>query len=112
MVLSGKGRGCSREVTWVQELWRERWSRAASRGPGPGLRLEVHSAIDGFSRLAYSEVLADELGASAAAFRPRARRFFAVNGITVERVLTDNGACLCAISEARVRNQIADCGIR
>jgi transposase InsO family protein len=53
----------------------------------------VHSAIDGYSRLAYSEVLDNEQGATAAGFWRRARRFFADNGIQVDRVLTDNGAC-------------------
>jgi len=53
----------------------------------------VHSAVDGYSRLAYSEVLNDELGLTAADFWRRARRFFADNGITVNRVLTDNGSC-------------------
>ena len=53
----------------------------------------VHSAVDGFSRLAYSEVLADEQGTTAAGFWTRAETFFATQGITVERVLTDNGGC-------------------
>ena len=53
----------------------------------------VYSAVDGYSRLAYSEVLADEEGATAAAFWRRAADFFAEHGITVERVLTDNGSC-------------------
>jgi transposase InsO family protein len=53
----------------------------------------VHSAVDGYSRLAYSEVLDNEQGTTAAGFWRRARRFFAENGIKVERVLTDNGAC-------------------
>src|SRR5271169_3769843 len=53
----------------------------------------VHSAVDGYSRLAYSEVLDDEQGATAAGFWRRARKFFADNGIQVDRVLTDNGAC-------------------
>jgi transposase InsO family protein len=53
----------------------------------------VHSAIDGYSRLAYSEVLHDEQGPTAAAFWRRATGFFASHGITVERVLTDNGSC-------------------
>lgn len=53
----------------------------------------VHSAIDGYSRLAYSEVLDNEQGITAADFWRRARRFFAANGIKVERVLTDNGGC-------------------
>ena len=53
----------------------------------------VHSAVDAYSRLAYSEVLADEKAATAAAFWGRAAAFFATLGITVERVLTDNGSC-------------------
>jgi transposase InsO family protein len=52
----------------------------------------VHSAIDGYSRLAYSEALDDETAATALAFWARARVFFASHGITVERVLTDNGS--------------------
>jgi len=53
----------------------------------------VHTAIDGYSRVAYSEVLHDEQGVTAAAFWTRAVAFFAGLGITIERVLTDNGAC-------------------
>ncbi|HEX2307301.1 MAG TPA: IS481 family transposase [Jatrophihabitantaceae bacterium] len=53
----------------------------------------VHSAVDAYSRLAYSEVLDDEQGATAAGFWLRAAVFFAAHGITVERVLTDNGSC-------------------
>jgi transposase InsO family protein len=53
----------------------------------------VHSAVDDYSRLAYSEVLDNEQGATAADFWCRARKFFTANGIKVERVLTDNGGC-------------------
>ena len=53
----------------------------------------VHSAVDGYSRLAYSEVLTDEQGPTAAAFWHRAQAYFASLGISVERVLTDNGSC-------------------
>ena len=53
----------------------------------------IHSAIDDHSRLAYSEILNDEQGATAAAFWHRAQAFFAARGITVRRVLTDNGSC-------------------
>jgi transposase InsO family protein len=53
----------------------------------------VHSAVDGYSRVAYSEVLADERGETAAGFWMRASSFFAALGVTVERVLTDNGSC-------------------
>jgi transposase InsO family protein len=52
----------------------------------------VHSAVDGYSRLAYSEALDDETAATALAFWDRARAFFTGHGITVERVLTDNGS--------------------
>jgi transposase InsO family protein len=53
----------------------------------------IHSAVDDHSRLAYSEVLADERKETAVAFWQRTHAFFAGHGITVERVLTDNGAC-------------------
>jgi transposase InsO family protein len=53
----------------------------------------VHSAVDAYSRLAYSEVLADEQAATASGFWQRAQAFFAAHDITIERVLTDNGSC-------------------
>lgn len=53
----------------------------------------IHSAVDAHSRLAYSEVLPDEQGPTAAAFWARAVAFYATWGISVERVLTDNGSC-------------------
>lgn len=53
----------------------------------------VHSAVDAYSRLAYSEVLTDEQATTAAAFWARAVAFFAAHGLAVERVLTDNGSC-------------------
>jgi len=51
----------------------------------------VHSLVDDCSRLAYSEVLPDEKGATCAAFLARALDYFAAHGITnVERLMTDN----------------------
>lgn len=52
----------------------------------------VHIAIDDHSRLAYAEVLADERGETAVGFLRRALAFFAAHGITVERVMSDNGS--------------------
>jgi transposase InsO family protein len=52
----------------------------------------VHVAIDDATRLAYAEVLADERATTAVAFLTRAIAFFAGYGITVERVITDNGS--------------------
>jgi transposase InsO family protein len=65
-----------------RSVWRDRRN-------GPGYDY-IHSAVDDHSRLAYSEVCADERGATAAAFWTRAAAFFASHGIQVERVLTDN----------------------
>ena len=51
----------------------------------------VHSMVDDHSRLAYSEILPDEKGATCAAFILRAAEHFAGHGITtIERVITDN----------------------
>jgi transposase InsO family protein len=51
----------------------------------------VHSLVDDHSRLAYSEVLADEKGTTCAEFLGRAAAYFAGHGITrIERVMTDN----------------------
>ena len=51
----------------------------------------VHVAIDDTSRLAYLEILNDERGPTCVAFLERAIAFFARHGITVQRVMTDNG---------------------
>jgi transposase InsO family protein len=53
----------------------------------------LHNAVDDYSRLAYSEILADEKKQTAVAFWQRAQNFFATSGITVQGVLTDNGSC-------------------
>ncbi len=53
----------------------------------------LHTALDDHSRLAYSELLADERQETAAAFWTRANAYFTRCGITVHRVLTDNGSC-------------------
>jgi transposase InsO family protein len=53
----------------------------------------VHVCVDDATRLAYVEVLADEKGATAAGFLRRAADWFKGMGITVERVLSDNGGC-------------------
>jgi transposase InsO family protein len=51
----------------------------------------VHIAIDDCTRLAYAEVLPDEKATTAIAFLRRALAFFERHGISVERVMTDNG---------------------
>jgi transposase InsO family protein len=53
----------------------------------------LHTALDDHSRLAYSELLADEHKDTAAAFWTRANTWFEANGIKTRKVLTDNGSC-------------------
>ncbi|MFC9035410.1 helix-turn-helix domain-containing protein, partial [Streptomyces arboris] len=66
----------------------------AKRKTKRGGYVYLHSAIDGFSRLAYTEALTDEKAVTAIGFMHRARVWFAAHGITrVERIVTDNGAC-------------------
>lgn len=71
-------------------------TRAAQRTKTGGTKsgyVYLHSAVDGFSRLAYTEPLPDEKAATTVAFLSRARAFFAAHGIhRVVRVVTDNGA--------------------
>lgn len=51
----------------------------------------VHSMVDDHTRLAYSEILPDEKGETAAGFILRAAAYFAAFGISrIERVMTDN----------------------
>ncbi len=50
----------------------------------------VHTAIDDYTRLAYSEVLPDEKDPTCAGFLHRALAWFAAHGVRVRRLLTDN----------------------
>ena len=52
----------------------------------------VHVAIDDCTRLAYIEVLPDEKAVTAIGFLRRAVAFYQRHGITVERLITDNGS--------------------
>jgi transposase InsO family protein len=69
----------------------------------------VHVAIDDHSRLAYAEQLSDEHGTTAAAFMERALKFFAAHGISLARVMTDNGSPYISRAFGIV---LADRGIR
>jgi transposase InsO family protein len=53
----------------------------------------VHVCVDDATRPAYVEVLRDEKASSAVSFLHRAIAFYRRHGITVERVMSDNGAC-------------------
>ena len=70
-------------------------------GPVGGYRY-IHHAIDDYSRVVYSEILDDERKETAAGFFQRANAFFKDLGITVQAVMTDNGACY----RSRAFNQV------
>jgi transposase InsO family protein len=53
----------------------------------------VHVCIDDHSRLAFSQILPDETAQSAVPFLRAAVAYYASLGVTVARVMTDNGSC-------------------
>ena len=83
-----------------------RRKRSATRGAGWEF---VHVCVDDATRLAYVEVLDDERPTTAVGFLRRAVAFYASHGISVERLLTDNGnayrSTLHAIALPRSRDQ-------
>jgi transposase InsO family protein len=69
----------------------------------------IHSLVDDHSRLAYSEILPDEKGATCAAFLGRAAAYFRTHGITrIERIMTDNAWAY----RYSIRDVCADLGAR
>ena len=65
--------------------------RRCCRTRGAGWEF-VHVAIDDASRIAFAQILADERQQSVVAFLMAALRFYSSLGITVRRVMTDNGS--------------------
>lgn len=65
----------------------------------------AHVAVDDYSRVAYVEVLPDQCGGTTAAFLRRTVRWFARRGVTVERVLTDNGSAYISAAFAQVAHR-------
>jgi transposase InsO family protein len=76
----------------IRQTWNPRRRDAAGNDRRTVGWEYVHVAIDDYSRLAYAEVLADEKGATAAAFLHRAVSYYRQHGISVQRILSDNGA--------------------
>lgn len=66
----------------------------------------LHVCVDDYSRLVYVELLPDEQGATAAGFLRRAAAHFASHGITIERVLSDNGSCYRSAGFAETCTQL------
>ncbi len=70
--------------------------RVTGRGPGHHTHRAgweaVHVCVDDTSRVAYVEVLPDQTASTCVGFLDRAIAWFAERGITIERVMTDNGS--------------------
>ncbi len=68
----------------------DRTGQSNSRGIGWEF---VHVCIDDASRLAFSQVMPDEKKQSAVAFLKAALAYYESLGVSVARVMTDNGSC-------------------
>jgi transposase InsO family protein len=66
----------------------------------------VHVCVDDATRLAYVEVLQDERAQTAADFLRRAVAWLRSMGITVERVMSDNGSCYRSHVHARACREL------
>ena len=66
--------------------------RQGCRNVGAGWEF-VHVAIDDHSRIAVAKIMPNEKKRSAIAFLKAALAYYAILGIKVERVMTDNGSC-------------------
>jgi transposase InsO family protein len=84
-------RGAGKRVTGRKHYTPRLTDRAGKRRGTAGWDY-VHVAVDDCTRLAYAEVLSDERATTAIGFLKRAVVFFNRHGISVERVLTDNGS--------------------
>jgi transposase InsO family protein len=68
----------------------DRTGQSNSRGVGWEF---VHVCIDDHSRVAFSQILPDEKAESAVSFLKAAVAYYKSLGVTVTRVMTDNGSC-------------------
>ncbi len=80
---------------------RHQQSNQRTNGTAPGWEY-VHVSIDDHSRLSFSQIHTDEKAVSAIAHLKTAVAWYRSTGITVKRVMTDNGACYksCAFANA------------
>jgi transposase InsO family protein len=80
--------------------------KGSSRGAGWDF---LHVCIDDASRLAYTEILPSERKEDTTDFLQRALAWLGRHGVTVERVMTDNGS---AYRSGLFRNAVSDAGAR
>jgi transposase InsO family protein len=94
----GRIRGAGHRMTGSKASQRK--TRRYGRRVGVAGWEFVHVCIDDATRLAYAEVLEDERAEAAAGFLRRAVAWFGSMGVTVERVMSDNGSCYRSAAHA------------
>jgi transposase InsO family protein len=82
----------------------DRTGQSNSRGVGWEY---VHVCIDDHSRLAFARIMPDQKKRSAIAFLEAAIAYYASLGVTVERVMTDNGSCYKSFAFRRACKRLA-----
>jgi transposase InsO family protein len=88
----------------------DRRGQSSRRSRGQGLGWEfVHVCIDDASRIAFAQVMPDETKESATAFLKAALAYYQSLGVTVARVMTDNGGCYRAFD---FRDACRDLGLK
>jgi transposase InsO family protein len=75
-------------------------SNARGRGEGPGWEF-AHVAVDDHSRVATAAIFPNERKRSAVAFLRATVAYYKSLGVTVERVMTDNGSCYKSFAFAK-----------
>ena len=81
----------------------QREGQSSTRGVGWE---SVHVCIDDHSRVAFSEIRPDEKEENAAAFLKAAVAWYHSLGVTIERVMTDNGSCYRSKAFAKTCKQL------
>ncbi|MDJ0608274.1 MAG: IS481 family transposase [Kiloniellales bacterium] len=66
----------------------------------------VHVCVDDASRVAFTQILPDERKLSAIAFLKAAVAYYTSLGVTVQRVMTDNGSCYLSKDFAKACKQL------
>jgi transposase InsO family protein len=91
--------GIGHRITGQRQTFNATRRQARRTGQRAGWQF-VHVCVDDATRLAYVEVLGDEKATTAVGFLKRAIAFYAAYGVSVERVMTDNGSAYRSTTHA------------
>jgi transposase InsO family protein len=88
---TGKAQGLQNRLATARRTGQR--SQAAGNYHARAGRAFIHTVPDDCSRLAYSEIRADEQQETAVSVLRNAAAWFAARGVRIERILSDNGSC-------------------